>query len=122
MIAVPLAMILDAIFGEPKWLWDRAPHPAVLMGRAVAWMDRTFNTGGYVGGVITVAVLVWAMICLGLLLMMVPGVWVEVILGAMLLAQKSLVQHVQRVADADAPRGFLAARDRIRPRCQRAAV
>ena len=40
-----LAMILDAIFGEPKWLWSRLPHPAVLMGRLIAWGDEHFNNG-----------------------------------------------------------------------------
>ncbi|MFT7057659.1 MAG: adenosylcobinamide-phosphate synthase, partial [Pseudorhodobacter sp.] len=25
-----LALVLDAALGEPKWLWDRWPHPAVL--------------------------------------------------------------------------------------------
>jgi cobalamin biosynthesis protein CobD/CbiB len=30
-----LAMLLDAAFGEPKLIWDRVPHPAVLMGRLV---------------------------------------------------------------------------------------
>jgi Cobalamin biosynthesis protein CobD/CbiB len=34
-----LGMILDAIFGEPKWLWSRYPHPAVLMGRLIGWCD-----------------------------------------------------------------------------------
>lgn len=39
-----LALALDACFGDPKRLWDRVPHPAVLMGRAVArlearWLD-----------------------------------------------------------------------------------
>ena len=41
-----LAMLLDAVLGEPRALWDRWPHPAVLMGRAVAAMDARFNTGG----------------------------------------------------------------------------
>ncbi|MDA8723042.1 cobalamin biosynthesis protein, partial [Planktomarina temperata] len=27
-----LALVLDALLGEPKWLWSRMPHPAVLMG------------------------------------------------------------------------------------------
>ena len=31
------ALLLDAALGEPKWLWSRAPHPAVLMGRAVGF-------------------------------------------------------------------------------------
>ena len=100
MIAVALAMVLDALFGEPKWLWDRAPHPAVLMGRAVGFLDRTFNNRTYANGVMTVGILVLAAVGLGALLMMMPGIWAEVIVGAMLLAQKSLVQHVQAVGDA----------------------
>ncbi len=39
------AMILDALLGEPDWLWSRLPHPAVLMGRAIGWLDRRFNRG-----------------------------------------------------------------------------
>ena len=45
-----LALLLDAALGEPKWLWDRAPHPAVLMGRAVAYLDRGMNTAN--GGIL----------------------------------------------------------------------
>ena len=40
-----IAMLLDAVFGEPRMLWDRLPHPAVLMGRLVAFLDHTLNTG-----------------------------------------------------------------------------
>ena len=39
------ALILDAAFGEPKVIWDRYPHPAVLMGRLVGWCDKRFNQG-----------------------------------------------------------------------------
>lgn len=46
LLALP-AMLLDAAFGEPKWLWDRWPHPAVLMGRAVGWMDKRLNQGAH---------------------------------------------------------------------------
>ncbi|WP_085864268.1 adenosylcobinamide-phosphate synthase CbiB [Pseudooctadecabacter jejudonensis] len=99
-MAVACAMVLDAALGEPKWLWDRLPHPAVLMGRAIGWADGRLNNRTYVTGVAVVAVLVWAMICLGAALMAVPGVWVEVIVGAVMLAQRSLVDHVRAVADA----------------------
>jgi adenosylcobinamide-phosphate synthase len=99
-MAVVLAMILDALIGEPKWLWDRAPHPAVVTGRAIAWMDRRFNTGTYAGGILTIALLVIGALCSGALLTLIPGIWAEVIIGAILLAQKSLVQHVQAVANA----------------------
>ena len=99
-MALVLAMVLDAVFGEPRWLWDRVAHPAVLMGRAVDWLDRRLNDRTRQAGVITVAVLTIGALVLGLLLSAIPGVWVEVIVGAMLLAQRSLVQHVQAVADA----------------------
>ena len=40
-----LSLLLDAILGEPRLLWDRVPHPAILMGRAVRWCDTQLNTG-----------------------------------------------------------------------------
>ena len=30
------ALILDAVLGEPKWLWSRVRHPAVLMGNFIS--------------------------------------------------------------------------------------
>ena len=39
------ALLLDAALGEPRWLWDRYPHPAVLMGRLIGWADKRFNHG-----------------------------------------------------------------------------
>ncbi len=100
MIAVACAMVLDALLGEPKWLWDRLPHPAVVMGRGVGALERRLNTRTRANGVVTVCILVVVAACLGLVLMALPGWGAEVILGAMLLAQKSLVQHVQAVGDA----------------------
>ena len=97
------ALLLDATFGEPGWLWSRAPHPAVLMGRAVAALDRRWNTGTArkARGVAAVAVLVAGAGALGLGLAALPGgpLW-EVLLAAILLAQRSLADHVQAVGDA----------------------
>lgn len=97
------ALLLDAAFGEPKWLWDRYPHPAVLMGRAIAWMDRRFNHGTHrrLKGTATMATLGLGAITLGWLIQEIPDFGLlEIIAAAILLAQKSLVQHVQAVADA----------------------
>jgi adenosylcobinamide-phosphate synthase len=99
-MALVLAMVLDAIFGEPKWLWDRVPHPAIVMGRVVAKLDAALNNKTCGAGVLAVVVLVGAALVVGLIMAALPGIWAEVIVGAMLLAQRSLVQHVQRVADA----------------------
>jgi adenosylcobinamide-phosphate synthase len=95
------AMLLDALLGEPKWLWARAPHPAVLMGRLIGWADTRFNSGGYrrLKGVATMAALSVGALLLGALLSQLGPV-VEVLVAAILLAQKSLVQHVQAVGNA----------------------
>lgn len=96
-------LLLDAAFGEPRWLWSRWPHPAVLMGRAVAALDSAWNHGPSrrLRGVAAVAVLVAGAGALGLGLASLPGgpVW-EILLAAVLLAQRSLADHVQAVADA----------------------
>lgn len=96
------AMILDALFGEPRWLWTRLPHPAVLMGRLIGWCDTTFNTGDQkrLKGVATIGALCAGSAVLGWVLQLVPGAVLDVIVLAILLAQKSLVDHVQAVGDA----------------------
>jgi adenosylcobinamide-phosphate synthase len=99
-MALVLALLLDAIFGEPKWLWDRAPHPAVLMGRLVGWLDTKLNNQTREAGILAVMVMVGVAAFVGLIMAALPGMWTEVIFGAVLLAQRSLVQHVQKVADA----------------------
>jgi adenosylcobinamide-phosphate synthase len=91
-------MLLDAALGEPRALWDRWPHPAVLMGRAVAWADRRFNDRSRIMGVLALAVLLGGAIALGLALQALPGGLAEVIVGAILLAQRSLADHVTAVA------------------------
>ncbi len=98
-----LAMLLDALLGEPKALWNRWPHPAVLMGRAVGCMDKRFNAGPHrrAKGAAAMGALGLAALALGQLIALVPDFGVlEVIVTAILLAQKSLVQHVRAVADA----------------------
>lgn len=97
-----LALILDAMLGEPDAVWRRIPHPAVLMGRAVGWLEARLNHGQArrAKGVLAVAVLLGGSLALGEVLALgVFGGVFEVILGAILLAQRSLAQHVGRVAD-----------------------
>ena len=99
-MALVLAMVLDALLGEPKWLWSRLPHPAVVMGRAVGVLDARMNDDTRGAGAFAVSIMLVGAIALGLMLMVLPGIWAEVIVGAVLLAQKSLVEHVQCVGDA----------------------
>ena len=98
-----LAMLLDAIFGEPRAVWDRVPHPAVLMGRLVALLDRRFNHGSdlRLKGTGVALALVMAGLLAGWMIQVLPdhGL-IEVVVLAILLAQKSLVEHVRAVAKA----------------------
>ena len=98
-----LALLIDAFAGEPRWLWSRLPHPAVLMGRAVDLMDKTFNKGENRkrAGIVSFAALCLSAAAFGRLVTALPGGWIiELILAAILLAQKSLADHVSAVADA----------------------
>jgi adenosylcobinamide-phosphate synthase len=97
------ALLLDAAFGEPNWLWSRLPHPAVIMGRAVGWLDAKLNTGENrkAKGVVALLVLVFGAGLAGAVIAALPdGGLLEVLAAAILLAQRSLVDHVRAVGDA----------------------
>ncbi len=95
-----IALLLDAALGEPRWLWSRAPHPAVLMGNLIGWADRTLNTGSArkAKGILVMLALAIMSIMLGALLAKLGWV-IEVVIAAILIAQKSLVEHVTAVAN-----------------------
>ena len=94
------ALVLDALMGEPRWLWSRIPHPAVLMGRAIGYLDRTFNSppSQHARGVAAMTVLVTGAALLGFAISTL-GPLAEILVAAILLAQNSLVSHVGAVAD-----------------------
>ncbi|CAN1499113.1 CbiB Cobalamin biosynthesis protein CobD/CbiB [Paracoccaceae bacterium] len=97
------ALLLDAAFGEPRILWDRLPHPAVLMGRLVAYADRRWNRGQglRLRGALVTAGLLSIGLATGELIHILPdhGL-IEAVALAILIAQKSLVEHVRAVATA----------------------
>jgi adenosylcobinamide-phosphate synthase len=98
-----LAMLLDATAGEPRLLWDRVPHPAVLMGRLIGWCDRRFNRGEsrQASGVAVTLGLLATGLLTGWLIHILPDFGlIEILTVAILLAQKSLVDHVRAVAAA----------------------
>lgn len=96
------AMLLDALLGEPKWLWDRAPHPAVLIGRLIAWLEVRMNTGARRAmGAVMVAALVLGAWLIGAVIAALPFGWLwSLFLTAILLAQRSLADHVRDVGNA----------------------
>ena len=97
------AMILDAIFGEPEPVWRRLPHPAVLMGRLMGWLEARLNHGGLrrAKGALALAGMISVALAAGWLVVALPlQPLPEVIAAAILIAQKSLIDHVRAVADA----------------------
>ena len=98
-----IALLLDAILGEPDWLWSRFPHPATVMGRCVEWLDDHLNHGQNRrnAGIVTIAILTLGALALSLFIKSIPDAGLlEAILAAVLLAQRSLTQHVTQVAEA----------------------
>lgn len=95
------ALLLDAALGEPKWLWSRLPHPAVVMGRAVARLERHLNRGPArrLKGVVALVALVLPALALGWGLERL-GPAATIPAAAILLAQRSLVEHVRAVSVA----------------------
>ncbi len=95
------AMILDALMGEPRVLWSTLPHPAALMGRAVEALDSRLNHSANrrFKGAVALAVLVAGALIVGALISALPdrGL-IEGIIAAVLIAQRSLVEHVNAVA------------------------
>jgi adenosylcobinamide-phosphate synthase len=124
LFVVVAALAFDALIGDPDWIWRRLPHPVVLIGELVGWLDRTFNREGWspehrkITGVGTTVVLVAAAAIIGVLLEMVlqpirGGNLVLGLIASVLIAQRSLYQHVDRVRSAFAEGGLAAAREAV---------
>ncbi len=109
-----LAIIVDGLIGDPEWVWRRIPHPAVLFGRAILAADNWGNKRVFSGvgrrlrGIVAIAALVMVagLVASGIMaaLTFTPNPWVvavlTVILVAILLAGRSLNDHVRRVLPA----------------------
>jgi adenosylcobinamide-phosphate synthase len=105
------AIGLDRIVGDPPWLWQRVPHPVVIFGKGIDLFEMRLNTGAFtpegrrLNGVFTIVALLALSILFGMLLSMIfhhlgfLGMILEIIVVAVFLAQKSLGDHVQAVAD-----------------------
>ena len=46
LLIVVVALVLDALIGDPDWLWKRLAHPVVLIGTMIGWLDRTLDVLG----------------------------------------------------------------------------
>jgi adenosylcobinamide-phosphate synthase len=112
LVILFLAIVVDRLVGDPDWLWRRLPHPVVWFGKAIAFADGALNqtvlspSARKRNGVLAIVMLLALSIGFGVVLHRVlfafgsAGAFVEICIVAVFLAQKSLSDHVVRVADA----------------------
>lgn len=104
------ALVLDWYFGEPEALWSRVSHPVVLFGKAVSIADKRLNKPSHSGqkqyknGALAISLLLFAALFSSFAIEKIVsyfglfGFLIELFIVFVLLAQKSLVDHVEKVA------------------------
>src|SRR5580658_10478051 len=107
LLLLYFGLVVDALFGDMGWLFN--PHPVVLAGRAIGWFEHKLNRpqrgalARRIRGIVTVVVLVGIAGALGWGLQWLCrwgflGAAVEAFAVAVLLAQRSLFDHVAAVS------------------------
>lgn len=110
LLTLCLAIVLDRVFGDPPALWSRLPHPVVLFGAAISFLEKHLNNarftpeGRRLNGVLSILLLLSVSVLAGAFLSWLfqilgpVGFACEAIVAAVFIAQKSLGDHVQAVA------------------------
>lgn len=128
------ALLLDGMIGDPNFLWRRLPHPVVLIGGSIGFLERHLNGSDKtaltrrLGGVLALVLLVIAGFASGYALQAgaaaipvgIPvfsdqslGNLVTILIAAIFIAQKSLYQHVAAVRDGLARGGLAGGRKSV---------
>ncbi len=119
-----LALILDALIGDPRWLWAVLPHPVTLVGGLIGWLDRKLNrarrseVNRVIRGALVTAFAVGLAAGVGWLLhqwlaRIAYGMAGEALIVAILLAGRSLLDHVGRVATGLRKNGLAGGREAL---------
>ncbi|HXQ52593.1 MAG TPA: adenosylcobinamide-phosphate synthase CbiB [Stellaceae bacterium] len=125
LLVLLVALALDLLMGEMPAVWRIVPHPVMWVGNSIAWLDRRLNRAQRsdavrrARGILCVAALTLAAAASGFVLHRALGVprfgWViEALVVAILLAQKSLFDHVARVGEALQHKGLLGGREAVK--------
>ena len=118
-------LVIDAMFGDMPAIFRHIPHPVVIAGRAIAFFDRKLNresrseASRRQRGIVTVVVLVGGATLFGMVIERICrgsliGAAFETMLIAVLVAQRSLYEHVAAVAVALQTGGLRVGREAVR--------
>lgn len=121
LLVLTVAILADALIGDPDWLWRRWPHPVTWIGGLISRLDlrlnnerASFGRRKLMGCVALALLLVTCGIAAFIAdhaLRMLPGhVWISGLVASIFLAQNSLHTHVARVRDAFGSGGLIGAR------------
>jgi adenosylcobinamide-phosphate synthase len=119
-----LALLIDAVVGDPDSLYRAIPHPAVVFGRVIDWLDRALNDDTdrpglqRFWGIVALVFLAGGALTIGWILetvlWLVPLGWaIEAVLMSTLIAQNSLYLHVAAVAKGLEVGGLEGGRDAV---------
>lgn len=119
-----LALLIEVVIGYPGWLTRRAGHPVTWMGRLISFLDgalnhdRMTNASRKAAGVAALGVVTGVTFsvafALELTLLRLPfGVVLCALAASSLFAQRSLHDHVARVATALEQDGVAAGRKAV---------
>jgi len=121
LLILLLALVIDLAFGDMPLVFRYLPHPVAIVGNAIAFLDRRLNRATRsdharrIRGIVAVVLLIVAAAALGWAVKKYLGFvkfgWaLEALIVAILLAQKSLFEHVAAVAEALKVDGLAGAR------------
>jgi adenosylcobinamide-phosphate synthase len=124
LVITLVALVADAVIGDPDWLWRPLAHPVAVIGHVITRLDRALNREAWSparrqgAGIVAILLLVTASLLLGYAIEAISprGLGGNIALGLLastLIAQKSLYQHVARVRSAFETGGLKAARETV---------
>jgi adenosylcobinamide-phosphate synthase len=119
-----IGLVVDGLLGEMGPVFRHLPHPVVLAGAAIGFLEKRLNRPGRsdgarrLRGILTVVVLLSAAAAIGwevhwLCRDSLPGAAIEALAIAILLTQRSLYDHVAAVGEALATGGLAAGRNAV---------
>jgi adenosylcobinamide-phosphate synthase len=121
LFIVVAALAFDALIGDPDWLWRRLPHPVALIGSLIEFLDRMLNRETWPPSrrkAAGLGVVIFLVAVSGLIGFLAEAALQHVVFGnialgliaSVLVAQRSLYQHVAEVRSAFAEGGLADAR------------